>query len=216
LSSAILLVRGCLGLTFAVAALGKLADPAGLRRTLREFGTPLRLVTPAALLLPLAELAVAVLLLPSPTARLAAAGALALLALFCLAMVQVIRRGEEPDCNCFGKGHSVPVGPSSLARNAVLAALATTVVVAGPGKALGDVHIAASTLGLGVAVGLLAGFCWQLFRQHGRLIRRVRALEHAVSELGNATTAAPQANAEPILMELPETRDRETVGVTDG
>src|SRR5439155_23099903 len=55
---ALLIARLVLAVVFVVAGLTKLADRAGSRQTLIDFGVPARLATPGGLLLPLAELAV--------------------------------------------------------------------------------------------------------------------------------------------------------------
>ena len=51
--------------------------------------------------------------------------ALALLVVFSLALLRVLRRpvAERPACACFGRWSSKPVGAGSLLRNAVLIAL---------------------------------------------------------------------------------------------
>ena len=59
----LLCARLLLALVFLVAGLAKLADLAGSRQALRDFGVPARLATPLGTLLPLAELVVAVALL---------------------------------------------------------------------------------------------------------------------------------------------------------
>src|SRR5262249_33556423 len=66
---AVLVLVGRLALAgvFAVAGAAKLADRAGTRDAVAAFGVPERLASPAGLLLPLAELATAVLLLPAAT-----------------------------------------------------------------------------------------------------------------------------------------------------
>ena len=62
----VLVARLVLVLTFVVAGLTKLADLAGSRQALRDFGVPGKLATTLGVLLPLTELAVAVaLLLPA-------------------------------------------------------------------------------------------------------------------------------------------------------
>ena len=55
-----------LSAVFATAGITKLADLAGTRTAVREFGAPRAFVGPLALMLPLAELAVAFILLPGP------------------------------------------------------------------------------------------------------------------------------------------------------
>ena len=103
-----------------------------MRQTWREFGLPAMLARPMILLLPLLELAVAVLLIPTNLAWYGAWGALGLLAVFILAIGLAMARGRKPDCRCFGRVHSAPVGGQTLVRDGVLAACAGWLVWRGP------------------------------------------------------------------------------------
>jgi len=109
---------------FAIAGVAKLRDLAGSRTAMEEFGLPASLVRPAALLVPLAELLVAVALVARVGMAWAALGALLLLATFSVAIAWNLALGRTPECHCFGKVHSSPAGPGTLARNAALIALA--------------------------------------------------------------------------------------------
>ncbi len=109
---------------FITAGVAKLRDLSGSREAMRGFGVPEALVAPLGVTVPLAELAVAVALLAGPTRTWGALGATALLAGFSLAIAWNLARGRTPDCHCFGQLHSSPAGPSTLARNASLIALA--------------------------------------------------------------------------------------------
>ena len=117
-----------LSLVFVVAGVAKLADRAGSRRAVTDFGAPAVLAAPLAILVPLAELAVAALLIPASTAFWGALGALSLLLLFILGIAANLARGRRPDCHCFGQLHSAPAGWSTLARNGLLAAVVGFVV----------------------------------------------------------------------------------------
>jgi methylamine dehydrogenase accessory protein MauD len=185
----LLVARVLLALVFVVAGLAKLADRAGARQALRDFGVPAALATPLGLLLPLAELAVAVALLPTRSAWWGALGALVLLLLFIAGIGASLARGRTPDCHCFGQLHSAPAGWSTLTRNAVLAAIAAFVVWQGhatPGPsavgwlgALTAVQWVSLVVGL-VVLGLLAAEGWillQLVQQNGRLLVRLEAVE---------------------------------------
>ena len=66
--------------------------------------------------------------------RWGAAGSLVLLALFVVGLTRSLRRGEAPDCHCFGQLHSKPASWVTVARNLVLALPAVYVVLAGPGS----------------------------------------------------------------------------------
>jgi uncharacterized membrane protein YphA (DoxX/SURF4 family) len=125
----LLIARMLLSAVFLVAGIAKLADLAGSRQALRDFGVPAALADLLGVLLPLAELAVAVALLLPITAWWGAVGALALLLMFVIGIGFNLARGRQPDCHCFGQLHSAPAGWPTLIRNLVLAAVATA---AGP------------------------------------------------------------------------------------
>lgn len=127
----VLIARLLLALVFAVAAVGKLADRAGTRRALVEFGVPDSLAEPGALVLPFAELAVSAFCLVGPVAVWGAMGALVLLAFFSTGIAASLARGRRPDCHCFGQLHSAPAGPGTLARNAVFIVLAGVILLRG-------------------------------------------------------------------------------------
>lgn len=181
----LLLVRLGLAAVFAVAAIGKLADREGSRLALEAFGVPTRLRGAIGLGLPVFELIVAVGLVFVASAAWAAVVAVALLLVFCVAIVRLLARGETPDCHCFGGVSSAPVGRGTLARNLVLAALAGFVAVAewdGGGMSVPRLaaDLGAVAIVLGVAMVLHGAFSWQLFKQNGRLLERVSDLEAAL------------------------------------
>jgi peroxiredoxin len=128
----LLAARLLLAAVFLLAGATKLIDPFGTRKALRDFGVTALLARPLVLLLPLAELVVAAALIPASLVWYGAWGALALLALFLLAVGVAMARGRKPDCHCFGQLHSAPVGRPTLIRNAVLAACAGWLASRGP------------------------------------------------------------------------------------
>src|SRR5947209_18681888 len=97
-----------------------------------DFGVPATLAGPGGTLLPLAELLVAVLLLPTATTWWGALGALILLLVFVAGISYNLACGRTPDCHCFGQLHSAPAGWPTLIRNGLLAAIAASVVRLGP------------------------------------------------------------------------------------
>src|SRR6266478_8116855 len=134
----LLFARLLLCAVFLVAGLAKLADLSGSRQAMRDFGVPNKLADFFGLLLPLAEMAVAVALVLPLTAWWGAVGALALLLIFVAGIGYNLAHGRTPDCHCFGQLHSAPAGWSTLIRNLVLAGIAGLVVsfgtnAAGPG-----------------------------------------------------------------------------------
>ncbi len=204
---ALLLARLVLAAVFVVAGVAKLADRAGSRQAMRGFGVPERLAAPAGLALPIAEIAVAVLLLPLATAWWGGLGALVLLLAFVLGIGYNLARGRQPDCHCFGQLHSEPAGVPTLIRNGFLAAVAVFVVTAGsddPGSSLvgwADDFSAAGWVALAIgALGLLllAAEGWALVHllgQNGRLLLRLDTLEAAVAGTGAPLTRTPTAPA---------------------
>lgn len=187
----LLIARLVLAAVFAVAGLAKLADRSGSRASLEDFGLDGRAAVPLAFVLPFVELAAALLLLPTSTARWGGLLALALLVLFSLALAARLRRGEAPDCHCFGQLRAAPIGPGTLVRNGVLGALAAFVLLAGRRDAgpsaiawvgdLSDAGVVAVAAGALIAVLAAGGalFALALLRRHGRLLLRVDALEAA-------------------------------------
>ena len=204
---ALLLARLVLAGIFFVAGVAKLMDRPGSIQAMRDFGVPSRLAAPVGIVLPLAEIAIAVLLLPTATARWGALGALALLLVFVGGIAYNLMRGKQPDCHCFGQLHSAPAGKSTLVRNGLLAAVSAFVATAGWNDAgastvgwIGDLSaVEGVMLALGVlALGLLIVQGWalyQLFRQNGRLLLRLDALEAAIESGTPIERTAPASNA---------------------
>jgi peroxiredoxin len=173
----------------AAAGVAKLADLAGSRRAVRDFGVPAGLAAPVGTLLPLVEIGVGAALLFNPSATWAAAAALALLLAFVGVVAVALARGREPECHCFGQLHSSPISGRTLLRNGALAVIAAIVLwrgVASPDScALGCVSadltpwvLVAGAVAL--VVGLAAAQWWlliNLVRQNGRLLARLKTLE---------------------------------------
>lgn len=188
---ALLVARLVLAAVFTVAGLAKLADLAGSRKAMRDFGVPARLATPLGLLLPLAELAVAIALVPRTTAWWGALGALVLLLAFVAGIGTSLVRGRAPDCHCFGQLHSAPAGWSTLVRNGVLAAVAALLLWQGrtdPGPSVAGwvgefstaERVALSAALLALALVAVEGWALiHLVSQNGRLLLRLDALEQA-------------------------------------
>ena len=225
MDAALLIARLVLAAVFTLAGVAKLADLKGSRKAIIEFGLPAVVASPLALLLPLAELGVGAALIPASSAWWGALGALGLLVLFVMGISINLARGRTPDCHCFGQLHSAPAGWKTLARNAVLAALAGFVVWsgyeggggAGPSALswLGALSAAQllSLLGGVVVLALLAGQWWflvHLLRQNGRLLVRLEAVEATLAEGGSVLgpsqngTPVPPAEGLPVSSTAPE------------
>jgi thiol-disulfide isomerase/thioredoxin/uncharacterized membrane protein YphA (DoxX/SURF4 family) len=207
----VLLLAARLGLAavFVVAGAGKLADLPGSRKAVAAFGVPEGLAATVGVLLPLAELAVALMLLPRTSAWFGAIGALVLLVSFIVGIGVNLAHGNTPDCHCFGQIYSKPVGRETLLRNGALALVAGFVVAmgrplhAGPSafvwlSGLSHAEIVGVVFG-GLIVGLLLIQTWFLVRlslQHDRLLRARSSISALAPEGGAAhihDEAAPPA-----------------------
>jgi peroxiredoxin/uncharacterized membrane protein YphA (DoxX/SURF4 family) len=212
MNGVLLTIRLVLALVLAVAGAAKLADRPGTRAAVTGFGVPESIATAVARLLAPAELAAAVLLLPSVTAPVGAALCLALMVAFSVAIARSLARGEAPDCHCFGALHTEPVGPLTLMRNLALAAGAAVALAGGPGTSatgwlagLSGGWLVALSLGAGLAVAIAAGasFVLSLLRRHGRLLLRIDALEAALASGGVAVPGEPSAPAAGLALGSP-------------
>src|SRR5438105_3140555 len=189
MSLLLLFARLLLCAVFLVAGLAKLADLAGSRQAMRDFGVTSKLADVFGVLLPLAELAVAVALIFPLTVWWGAVGALVLLLIFVAGIGYNLAQGRTPDCHCFGQLHSAPAGWSTLIRNLVLALIAGLVVGFGRGNTgPGELELLAQltvSQRLELLVGalvllVLIGEGWllvQTMTQQGRLLLRIEALE---------------------------------------
>ncbi len=212
---ALLIARVSLALVFLVAGVAKLADHPGSQKALQDFGVPAALARPFGILLPLAELAVVVALVPAISAWWGALGALTLLLLFVAGIGSNLARGQHPDCHCFGQLHSAPAGWPTLIRNLFLAAIAGLVVVferGAPGLSIFGWLTALpmiqriEVLGGMVVFALLIGEAWvllQVMAQQGRLLLRIEALEAERAGTGMAQEPAATGNSSLAVMGLP-------------
>ncbi|HUX88898.1 MAG TPA: PqqD family peptide modification chaperone [Chloroflexota bacterium] len=212
MGNVILLARLLLFGVFGVAGAAKLVDQTGEVRALVDFGVPSAVARPLRWLLPIVEIAVALALLPVETAWWGALGAAVLLIAFLVGIGASVARGRHPDCHCFGQLHSAPVGAGTIARNAVLAALAFAIVGAGPESVgpsaiawLGDltpgqlVGVLAGAIGLGILIAAIR----ELVGLRER-IGRLEALLAAKVAQDAASSSAPLAHS-PASLPIGET-----------
>jgi thiol-disulfide isomerase/thioredoxin len=181
---------------FVTAGIAKLLDPAGSREAAKAFGVPERLSGLVERGLPLAEIAIAVCLLPTATRWYAAIAGFVLLLSFCAGIARVMARGEAPDCHCFGQLHSAPAGWATLARTGLLAAVAGFIVIAGREDGGPSVFAWMSSLhgvewlGLALAVALAAvvaigGYAvLHVMRSYGKVLVRLDAMENRLRAAG--------------------------------
>ena len=142
---------------FAVAGVAKLRD---LRTTVEDFER-LGLPNPEvfARLVPLAELAVAALLLIVPAAG--AIAALVTLAFFTTFLVGRIRAGVTAPCACFGAASKAPLSGIEIARNIGLMVLSAAALAT-------DRPVKPSVADLALVLGLTAAGAGILHRLRGR------------------------------------------------
>jgi uncharacterized membrane protein YphA (DoxX/SURF4 family)/thiol-disulfide isomerase/thioredoxin len=196
---------------FLVAAATKATDRVGVRETLRAFRAPAALIPAGALLLPAVEAIVAAALLIEPAARIGAAGALVLLAIFTAAIAATIRRGEDVECHCFGQASADPVGPRTLLRNGALAAIAIMALATDPPSLtgwLGDRSAAE-------IVALLLGFTTVVLAALAvRYRARLKPLEFELVRLRRRQSAGLDPGA-PVPVVTVERLDDGTKSTTD-
>ncbi|MCC6792255.1 MAG: redoxin domain-containing protein [Thermomicrobiales bacterium] len=209
MDTALLIARLILAAVFAVAGFAKLLDRNGSREGLEGFGVPPSLAKPGAILLPIVEIAVAVLLLPVGTAWYGGLAALLLLLAFVGGIAYNMSKGRAPDCHCFGQLHSEPAGWSTLIRNAVLSAVAIFLLIPGPGDSghslvgwIGDLSAGEVVLGIVAIVALIAVAIegWLLIHllgQNGRVLLRLDALDAIIAEGGAALPDQGRVGAAP-------------------
>jgi peroxiredoxin len=155
----IVLLRLALSAVFSIAGVAKFLDQQGTRNAVKNFGAPAKLTPALALLLPLAELAIAAGLLFDQTVGASAIAALVVLGLFVAAISVSLARGRTHDCHCFGQLYSRPLGWPTLARNLVFALAAAAVWWQARDAARGNVFAALTRFSLWqwVCLLLLAG-----------------------------------------------------------
>ncbi len=184
----LLLTRIILFGIFALAGVGKLLDLDGSEKTIKDFGVPDILAKPFSVLLPFAEILVAILLLFVQTSWLGAIGGFLLLLTFIGGMLFQMAKGNAPDCHCFGQIHSEPVGAKSLIRNGIFAILAFFLILSGKdNQGLSVFNSSNNSEGnfmsfiLGLAtVGLLAAVVFYLKKiseQQTQIMRRMEIME---------------------------------------
>jgi peroxiredoxin/uncharacterized membrane protein YphA (DoxX/SURF4 family) len=193
---ALLLARLFLALVFGVAGISKIADPAGSRQALLDFGAPERFAPALARALPVAEMLAALALIPLAAAWWGGIAALTLLLIFTAGIGANLARGQAPDCRCFGQLHSEPVSWTTFARNLALAAAAGFIVVEGrsnPGLSafswlnelrtaeVINLTLAISVIGMVIALSV---FLNRILKQQAKLLRAVETIKAALNEDG--------------------------------
>jgi peroxiredoxin len=160
------------------------------------FGLPKSLTAQLGIALPVIELIVAITLIPAASALWGAVGALVLLSVFVAGIANVMIRGREAECHCFGQLHSSPVGWATLVRNVTLALVAGFVIATQRGGSspsyiewiseLSSAELLVLSAGViaFAVIGVGAWFMTQLLRQHGRMLLRLDTLEEELAARG--------------------------------
>jgi peroxiredoxin len=192
----LLAARLILAAVFLISGISKLFDLAGAQAAMRSFGVPESMTRSGGILLPIVEIVIAVLLIPVATAKWGALLAFILLAVFIASIAYNLSKGRKFDCHCFGELTTSEIGPSTLARNAVLAVLAAFVGYEGfaannVGPAINEAASGMDAfqwvilvLGL-IILAVLAAESWllvHLLGQNGRLLVRLDRIESALED----------------------------------
>ncbi|MDQ3061819.1 MAG: TlpA family protein disulfide reductase [Acidobacteriota bacterium] len=184
----LLLIRLILVAIFALAGIGKLLDRDGSEKAIKDFGVPDILAKPFSVLLPFAEILIAILLLFIQTSWLGAIGGFLLLLTFSGGMLFQMAKGNAPDCHCFGQIHSERVSAKSLIRNGIFGIMAFFLILSGKDNQGLSVFASSNNsegnfmsfiIGL-ATVGLLAAVVFYLKKiseQQTQIIRRMEILE---------------------------------------
>jgi uncharacterized membrane protein YphA (DoxX/SURF4 family) len=167
-----LFARLVLGATLATSGVAKLRDSAQFSQTLADYPViPRRLANPLALALSITETILGAAAVAGLFLRVVAVASFALLA---VVTAMYLTRAERPkDCGCFGK--MLPEGSAlgAITRNAVLAALAGSLLFVPPMQS--DVPMAAVATSLVAA----AGFVGLLLLSYVHLAWTTPALQNA-------------------------------------
>lgn len=115
-----------LGAAFLLAGASKLAMGEQWPAQARDLGAPAAVIP----LVPWIELVIGAVLVVQFARPIAALVALAVLVVFTGLLVTRLAQGRRPPCACFGAWSAKPIGPSHVARNVVLMALAVVAAVA--------------------------------------------------------------------------------------
>jgi peroxiredoxin len=106
--------------------------------------------------------------------------------MFIVGIVANLARGQQPPCNCFGQLHAKPISRRTLARNGVLAACATWLILSGPPQPAADLWILLSRLDT-----------------HGRRVAMVLAAMIGVT-LMHVLRQEEEPDSEPLFVDEPE------------
>lgn len=127
----VLACRLLVGVTLVWASLDKLAHPAAFAESIHHYRlTPIALLHPFALLLPMVEVVTGLALILGVARRGAALVAAFLMAVFIAAIASALARGLDISCGCFNTEGGPKVGLDLLWRDVALLAAAMVPLLA--------------------------------------------------------------------------------------
>ena len=186
-----LVARLALAVVLAVSGVAKLFDRAGSSSAYEAFRLPARFREPVSRLLPLAEIALALVLLPARLVPVSATLATGLFLAFAVVVGSSVARGDAVECHCFGQLSAAPATWWTVGRNVALTAIAAAVSVhsmrSAPLPPFGHLSLehALIVTGFILCAGAIAGLAYlvmQLWAQQGRLLLKIDTLSASGTE----------------------------------
>jgi uncharacterized membrane protein YphA (DoxX/SURF4 family) len=139
---AVLILRILIGAVFVVAGFSKAGHAEVFAAQIAGFRLlPQIVIAPLALVLPYLEMLLGGYLIVGLFTRASAWIAVALLAVFDLAIASAVMRGLTISCGCFGPNDTTVTSWAEVARDAVLVVLAAIVALRAPGMLAVDRRI---------------------------------------------------------------------------
>jgi uncharacterized membrane protein YphA (DoxX/SURF4 family) len=180
-----LVARVAVAIVFATAGFAKTRDLQASRDTVTAFGISPAIARVVGTLLPFAELATALALLPRVSARWGALAAVVLLILFTTGVSVALAGGRTPDCNCFGQVSSAQISSRTILRNVGLLVVAAFAAWRAPGSSLQHWTVSLSAANLTAAAGVILGILAAIAALHYRASAARLRLE---AQRGDATS----------------------------
>lgn len=165
-----------------VSGIAKLFDREGSTEAMEAFGVPRSLRPLAVITLPIAELALAGMIVSS-LVRWGALVTAVMLAVFAVAIARFVVQGQLVDCHCFGQLDSSPGSWVTVARNAGLTLIALMVWwISEPVPIWHGLTLTSFGIWLGTVafLGTVMGATWavlRLWENQQELLARIEALE---------------------------------------